>query len=77
MSTVIIRLLIIMFVAVCLTQALAIGGMLAAAVRARWQSRHDHRCACRALLLGDVRSWTDAGVRHEKHRCQPTREVIR
>ena len=80
MSGVIIRLLIIMGAAIALTWAISAVSVLAAGVAARLHRADRCRCGLMDMTAPDgveVVAWTHEGVRHERQRCCPTREVTR
>lgn len=81
MSTVIIRLLITMAIAVALTYLLSLLTLIAAGLSGRRRARRADRCRCGLMNMAghdgtEVVAWTHAGVRHERQRCQPLRETV-
>lgn len=80
MSAVIVRLLIVMACAVGLTWAIGVVSVIAAGVAARLHRADRCRCGLMDMTAHDgteVVAWTHEGVRHERQRCCPTREVTR
>lgn len=80
MSAVIIRLLIVMGAAVALDWLIGVVSVIAAGVAARLHRADRCRCGLMDMTGHDgteVVAWTYEGVRHERQRCCPSREVIR
>lgn len=80
MSAVIIRLLIVMGAAVALAWLIGVVSVIAAGVAARLHRADRCRCGLMVMTAPDgveVVAWTHEGVRHERQRCCPSREVIR
>ena len=75
MSHVIVNLLIIMAAAIGLTWLIGMVTARAAMLADATKRRRADRCACGQPLQG-ARAWTRGGVRHERDRCQPSREVV-